>query len=120
GHAPLGTRILGVVARRNGDLAVIQLDQNFVIDDELQFAFRALRGDRLAVDRSGHAGGHLYGLLTNTRHVSVLVLLLFRRPIRRSGTAPRRRHSAHAPDGQPSRPWESTGSRCRGRWPRTG
>src|SRR5690606_20604461 len=89
GHAPLGTRILGVVARRNGDLAVIQLDQNFVIDDELQFAFRALRGDRLAVDRSGHAGGHLYGLLTNTRHVSVLVLLLFRRPIRRSGTAPR-------------------------------
>src|SRR5690606_18455894 len=47
-----------------------------VVDDELQLALGALGGYRLAVHRGGHAGGHLNGLLTNTRHVAVLVLLL--------------------------------------------
>src|SRR5690606_31074916 len=55
-HAPLGARVLGIVARRDRDLAIIELDQNLVVDDELQLALRAFGGDGLAADSGRYAG----------------------------------------------------------------
>src|SRR5690606_23383654 len=121
-HAPLGAGVLALVTRLDGDLAIVQLDQNLVVDDELELALRALGGNGLAVDAGGDALRNSDRFLSNTRHVAALVLLVLQSagPIRRSGRALRRRHSARAPDGPPSRPWASTGSRCRGRWRPTG
>src|SRR5690606_24213448 len=99
-HTPLGARGLRLVARFNGDLPFVQLDQDFVVQNELQFALRSLRRDRLPFDSRGDALRYSYRFIANTRHLRLLASLSVQ-PIRRSGKALRRRRSAHALHGRP-------------------
>src|SRR5690606_21165078 len=66
GHAPLRTRILGLVARLDLNRTVFQLHQHFFVKDELKLALRALSRDGLTIDGSGNALRHRNRLLANT------------------------------------------------------
>ncbi len=72
GHAPLRTSFLRLGQRRNDDRIVFELEADFVVCDEKQLALRALSSNLLAIDRSRDPSRYLNGLLTDTRHVSIL------------------------------------------------
>ncbi len=57
---------LGLAARGNPDLAVLELHVHVVMDDKLKLPLRPLHLDGLAVDGCGHTGRHRHRLLANT------------------------------------------------------
>ena len=59
-------RPLGLIARRDLDRAILELDLDVVVHDELKLALRPLHLDGLALDGRRHAGRYHHGLLANS------------------------------------------------------
>src|SRR5262245_17494186 len=119
-HAPQRARHLRLLARGDLDAGGAFLHLDLLRTGEGELALWPLHLDRSSLDGRSHAGGDDHRVPTNARHRSTPSSLeACLAPLKTRCRGSRRQRSPRAPGRPTSRPWESTGWRRRGRWPRS-